>query len=400
MRQDLWRALRLLRSHKAFFCVAFLTFGLGTGATAAMFSVVYGVLMRPLPYAEADRLVRVSELHPGATAPFRGAWLSNLTYYAWRDGARTIGPIATYGSRAYTVGFDLPARIEGASGSPELFGVLAVAPALGRFFTDEDAVEGAAPVVVLSEGLWRERLGGEPGAIGRSLSLDGRPHTIVGVAPAGFAFPSPDTRLWTVTRMQPPGTATNVRVGVATAIARLRPGVTPEQAAAEGTAAARREPRPFVAEMMFGKGGPVEVRVRGIVDEMTLQVRPAVLVLAAAVTSLLLITCANVANLFLSRGVARERELAVRVAMGARRGQLVRQLFAESLTVAGAGGIVGGAVAWTLVRLLPFVAPENLPRLEQVRLDGVALAFGIVTTLIAGGLSGLVPAFRVARPDL
>src|SRR4029453_19078835 len=131
MLHELRLALRVFRDHRAFVLAAVLTFGLGTGASAAVFSAVYGVLFRPLPYASPDRLVRVSESHPGANAPFRGAWLSNLTYYAWRDGARTIGPIAIYGHRAYTVGFDVPERLDAASVSPELFDVLQVRPALG-----------------------------------------------------------------------------------------------------------------------------------------------------------------------------------------------------------------------------------------------------------------------------
>jgi putative ABC transport system permease protein len=399
MLHEIRLAFRVFRDHRAFVLAAVLTFGLGTGATAAVFSVVYGVLFRPLPYASPDRLVRVSEFHPGANAPFRGAWLSNLTYYAWRDDARAIGPIATYGSHAYTVGFEVPERLDAATVSPELFGVLQVTPAVGRFFVDEDANEGAAPVVVLSDGLWRSRFGADPNAIGRTMTLDGKAFTIVGVAPASLTFPTGDGRFWTVSGMQRPGSGDNVRISVSQAIARLRDGVTLEQASAEGTAVARRTPRPFVAEMMFGKGGPVEVRVRGVVDELTGTIRPALVVLAAAVAALLLITCANVANLFLSRGVAREREIAVRVALGASRTQLVRQLLGESLVVAAAGGIVGVAVAWSLLRLLPLAAPENVPRLSEVRLDALVLSFAVVMTLAAGVLSGLIPALRAARPD-
>jgi putative ABC transport system permease protein len=399
MVQDLWRALRVFRDHKAFVLAAVLTFGLGTGATAAVLSVVYGVLVRPLPYPAPEQLVRVSEFHPGATAPFRGAWLSNLTYYAWHGEARAIGPIATYSGRAYTAGFEVPERIDAASVSPDLFGVLQVAPALGRFFVAEDAADGAAPVVVLSDGMWRSRFGGDPNAIGRVLTLDGRAHSIIGVAPPGVDFPTPDARVWTTTLMQRPETTGNVRVSVSAAIARLRNGATVQQASAEGTAIARQSPRPFTAELMFGKGAPVEVRVRGAVEELTAGIRPALIVLAAAVGLLLLITCANVANLFLSRGVAREREIAVRVAIGATRAQLLRQLLAESLTVAAAGGLAGFAVAWGLLRLLPLAVPDEMPRLTDVRLDGFALAVCAMTTIVAGVLSGLVPALRAARPD-
>jgi putative ABC transport system permease protein len=358
------------------------------------------VLLRPLPYPAADHLVRVSEFHPGAAAPFRGAWLSNLTYYAWRDEARTVGPIATYGNRSYTVGFETPERLVAAVASPELFDVLLVSPSLGRFFVADDVLDGAAPVVVLSDGLWRSRFGSDAGVVGRLLTLDGRSHSIVGVAPPGVAFPSPDVRFWTVNRLERPGTGNTVRVSVSTAIARLRPWATPEQASTEGTAAARRTPRSFAAEMMFGKGGPVKVRVRGLVDEMTAGVHAALIVLAATVAALLLITCANVGNLFLSRGVAREREIAVHVALGATRAQIVRQLVAESLTVAVAGGIVGVGVGWLSVTLLPLAAPADLPRLTDVRLDALSLAFAAATTIAAGLVSGLMPALRNVRHDL
>ena len=394
------RTLRTVFMHRGFAFGAILTLALGIAATTAIFSIVHGVLLRPLPYPEPDRLVRVSEFHPGAVAPFRGVWLSNLTYFAWQDEARTIGPIATFGRGTYTVGETNPQRIVGSAASPELFDVLRVRPALGRFFTPDDVVKGAAPAVVLSAGLWRERFGGRPDVIGETVLIDRQPHAIVGVAPAGFAFPAHDVRFWTAEGMELPGTPERPNMSVTSAIARLAPGVTAAQAAAEGTAAARREARPFVAELMFGKGGPVEVRVEGVVEQMTGTIRPALLVLGGAVAVLLLIACANVANLLLSRGVARERELAVRVAVGASRWQIVRQLLAESLVIASAAGILGVAGAWALIRVLPVVAPEDLPRLADVRLDATVLFFALVVVVMSAVLSGLVPALRAARPDL
>jgi putative ABC transport system permease protein len=189
-------------------------------------------------------------------------------------------------------------------------------------------------------------------------------------------------------------------MSVTSAIARLAPGVTPEQAAAEGTAAARRQPRPFVAELLFGKGGPVHVRVEGMVEQMTSSVRPALVVLAGAVGVLLLIACANVANLLLSRGVAREREMAIRIAVGASSRHIVKQLLLESLLMSSAAGVLGVFAAWALIRALPTVAPEDLPRLGDVALDAVVLTFAIGVVALCATVAGLVPALRAARPDL
>jgi putative ABC transport system permease protein len=394
------RALRTLVMHRGFAVSAILTLALGIAATTAIFSVVHGVLLRPLPYPEPDRLVRLSEFHPGANAPFRGTWLSNHTYFAWRDTARTIGPIATFDAGSYTVGDTDPQRMAGASASVELFEVLRVRPAYGRFFTPDDVAEGAPPVVVLSAGLWHERFGGRTSALGDTLLLDRKPHVIVGITEPGFAFPNNEVRFWTPQAVDPPGVPAQPRMSITSAIARLAPGVTAEQAAAEGTAAARREERPFVAELMFGKGGPVEVRVEGVVEQLTRSIRPALLVLSGAVGVLLLIACANVANLLLSRGVARERELAVRIAVGASRWDIVRQLLAESLLIAAAAGVAGIAGAWALLRALPLIAPQDLPRMSDIRLDGMVLLFALAVVVVSALLSGLVPALRAARTDL
>jgi putative ABC transport system permease protein len=272
-----------------------------------------------------------------------------------------------------------------------------VAPVAGRFFTPDEAVEGADDVVVLSEGLWRSRFGGRPEAIGQTIFVEGHACRIVGVAPAGFSFPSPGTELWkpyVIPRKKGPD---DVTMTVFEAVGRLRPGATPLQAAAEGTAAARAVPRPMVADLLFGKGGPVEVRVQPFAEQMTARVRPALLVLAVAVGLVLLIACANVSNLFLARSIARQRELAVRAALGAGRRRLAGQLLTESLVLALCGGALGLLLAWGLTRAVPALAPADLPRLEEIRLDGRVLAFAVAASILAGLLSGLVPAWRGLR---
>jgi predicted permease len=401
LRDDVRLAVRTLASQKGLTTAALLSLALGIGANTALFSVAYGVLLRPLPYADAERLVRLSEQHPGANAPVR-TLLSNLTFHAWRDAARTLDSLAAYsGSSPLDTSGGEAVRIPGAAVSPALFSLLGARPAVGRLLLPHDADPGAAAVVVLSDGFWRERFGGDTSAIGRSLTLDGQPHTIVGVAAPDFYFPSRAARLWTPFSV-PGGSADPARqsIAVVSAIGRLRPDSTPAQAAAEGTAAARSVPRPPLAETIFGEGGPVEVRADVLLDGITERVRPALLVLSGAVAFVLLICCANVANLLLSRGVARQRELAVRAALGASGGRLVRQLLTESLVLSTAGGVLGLALAWALLALFPALAPAHFPRLEDVRADGRVIAFAVLASIAAGVLSGLWPALRSARADL
>ena len=401
LRHDIRQTIRMMIANKAFTAAALLTLALGIGANAAVFSMVYGVLLRPLPYAEPERIVRVSEYHPGANAPLTAAFISNFTVDAWLPSSKTLEGLAAYSGNAYTIGRENPIRLEGATVSPSLFRLLRLQPALGRFFTDQEAVQGADGVVVLGNGLWRERYGANPNAIGQTLVVDGRPRQIVGVAPAGFAFPDPDHSFWMPYVIPKPGAdpkQPNMRLMVA--LARLRPGITVEQAMTEGTAAARGVTRPFVADLLFGKGGPVAIRVRSYVDEMTHELKPALVVLMVGVALVLFVACANVANLLLARGRAREREMAVRAALGAPWSRLARQLITESLIIGISGGALGILLAWGLIRLVPVVAPEDLPRLESIQLDWLVIGFSIAVSLAAGLLAGVLPAFRGAGTRL
>jgi putative ABC transport system permease protein len=395
LRQDLRSAIATMRRAPAFAATALLTLALGIGAATAVFTVVQGVLLRPLPYADSGRLVRVWEEHPGAVSPAGNRWLSAPTYSAWARHSRTLDVLGGYALYEYRLDVGGEAqKVFGAQVSPSILATIGAAPALGRFLTDVDRDSGA-PVVVLSDRIWRQRFGANAAIAGTSLFIDGIPHTIVGVARSGFAFPDPRAQFWlphVISRA--PGQPGAM---VFTAVARLKPGVTPAQAEAEGTGAARANPRPPVMDLFFGRGGSVVVHARPLVDDMTASVKPALSVMAAAVALVLLIACANVTNLMLSRGVTRQRELAIRAAIGGSGARIARQLFTESAVFAIAGGVLGLLVAWWLVRLLPVGAPASLPRVEGVALDASVLAFGALATALAALVAGVAPALRGAR---
>ena len=403
--QDARYALAMMRRSKGFTTAGLLTLALGIGATSAVFSVVYGVLLRPLPYPAAERLVRVSEEHAGANSPLRAPMLSNLTYHAWADSSRTVEQFAGYRTEQYTVTLNgESSRLGGAELTPSLLPLLGEAPALGRFFSPDEGAPGHAAVVVLSHRGWRERFNSDPSIVGRGVTIDNEPYTVIGVARPGFSFPTDDALMWTplAVRRQEPGVVAGQRgfISVMFAVARLRPGATLAQAEAEGTAAVRTTVRPMSANLLFGIGGPPVVHVRSMVGEMTARVRPALLVLAVAVVCLLLIACANVANLFLSRGLARQRELTVRAAIGASGGRLARQLLTESAVLSSIGGALGLGLAWAIVRVAPAVVSSDFPRLDAIRLDGPTIAFTATAVLVTTILSGLAPALRGARFNL
>ncbi len=402
--QDVRHALWALRRSPGFAAAGLLTLALGIGATTAVFSVIYGVLLRPLPYPGSERIVRLSEEHPGAVSPLSAPMLSNLTYYAWAQ-PRTIEQLAAYRYDEFTVSLhDGGARLVGARVTPSLFPLLGQSPAAGRFFVSGEGREGTDKIVVLSDRVWHERFNADPSVIGRVIPIDGEPHQVVGVTRPGFYFPDRDTLLWAPMDVPPPSpdavAGKQGRLSVLRALARLKPGISTAQAEAEGTAAARRTIRPMAATLLFGVGGPPVVHVRGLVEEMTARIRPALLVLAAAVVCVLLIACANVANLFLSRGVARQRELTVRAAIGASRARLTRQLLTESLVLSAIGGALGLALAWALVRLIPAFASSDFPRLDDVAIDVRVVGFTAAAAIVTALISGIAPALRGARVDL
>jgi putative ABC transport system permease protein len=400
LRQDVRSALVAMRRAPGFAATALITLALGIGATTAVFSIVQGVLLRPLPYADPARLVRLWEEYPGGVSPAGNRWLSRSTYSVWREHTRTVDALGGYALLDYQLAFGSEGfKAFGARISPAVLSTLGVAPALGRFLIDDDDREGAQPVVIVSDRLWRERYGSSPGVLGAPLIIDCNAHTIVGVAPPGFEFPDPRVRFWLPYAI-PRSAAAPTGAVVFTALARLKPGVTLAQAEAEGTAAGRAAPRHRLTELFFGKGGPVVVHARALADDMTAPARPALSILAIAVALVLLIACANVTNLLLSRGLTRQRELAIRAAVGGSRARIVRQLFTESAVFSIAGSALGLVLAWWLVRVLPAIAPPRLPRLDGVTLDGTVMMFWALTTLLAAAAAGLPPAVRGARVDL
>ncbi len=399
-RRDIRSALATMRRAPGFTVTALVTLALGIGATTAAFSIVHGVLLRPLPYADPARLVRLWEEYPGGVSPAGNRWLSRSTYAVWRERTSTLDALGGYALYEYRLDFGSDhVKTFGAQVSPALLGTLGAAPTLGRLLIDDDDREGAPRVVVVSDELWRERYASNPAVVGASLVVDEEAYTIVGVAPPAFEFPDPRVRLW-LPYVIPRSAAQPTGAIVFSAIARLKPGVTVAQAEAEGTSAARAAPRHRLTELFFGKGGPVVVHARPLVDDITAPARPALSVLAAAVALVLLIACANVTNLMLSRGVSRQRELAIRAAIGGSRARIVRQLFTESAVFSMAGGALGLLLAWWLVRLLPLVAPAGLPRLDAVRLDGSVLMFCAIATALATFAVGIAPAVRGAGVDL
>jgi putative ABC transport system permease protein len=415
--QDARYGLRLLKRERGFALVAILTIALGVGATTTLFSVTYGVLLKPLPWPDADRLVRVSESRKGHEPRVRGT-ITNGTLIAWRVRPSTIEDIGGWRNvtTTATVGNSDTVRVQIAAITPSLFTVLKARPLRGRLFEEEDGRTGGGPsgvalqapffssrdVIILSYGLWQEWCGGREDAVGTGVRVGGRLLTVVGVMPKNFAFPDRETRAWT------PWSVVSVlgdggvrRVSIFSALARLRPGVTAAQAAAEGTSRAQSAPDPGLAAVaMFGGNGPAEIAAMPAIDMMTAEVRPALLVLLAAVILLLATATANVASLQMARATTRRREIAIRAAIGAGAGRLARQLVVESAILGLAGGVLGLSLAAALHRALPSVLPADFPRMADVAIDWRVVAFAVAVTTLASIACGLLPALHAGRVNL
>ncbi len=399
--QDLRYAVRVLGRSPGHTLVAVLTMALGIGATTALFSVADGVLLRPLPWPDGDRLVRLSETREGGNNRFL-SYLTNATYLAWKDDPSTLESLAAWsGDEVTLTGSGEPERLSVADVTPSLFPLIRARPVLGQVFVPGDERD---KVVVLSYGLWEQRFGGDPDVLGRLVRFDTEPYRIVAVMPRDFAFPDRETRAWVpyaVRSVLDPEHPDSRALSMMRVIGRLRPGATPAQAAAEGTARGRTAPDlGLVGIAVFGTNGPVTVSAVPLIDAMTADVRPAILVFLAAVALLLATATANVASLQFARATTRVREIAIRSALGAGRPRLARQLLVESTLLGLAGGLAGLALAWTIVRALPALLPADFPRLDTVTIDVRVVAFAIGLALVTGVLFGLIPLLQARRLDL
>ena len=408
--RDVRYAARGLRRNPGFAATVALILALGLGANTAMFSIVYGVLIRPLPYPNAAEIVRIGESL--AASGGSGAWLSNRSMPLLEESAESFEQLAGYQEiSARSASLD-GAPISGAQVSPSLFPLLGSRPELGRLFLEEEARDGANRVVVLSHGVWTRRFGSDADIVGTIVDLDGEPHTVVGVLPEGFDFPNPDNDFWTplvIPPFAPPSTdgsaePRTVVTLVFGTLGRLRPGVSPEQAATEARTILQTSGAGLMARagenQASGDGPEIDVLVVPLLEDMVGEYRPALLVLTAATALVLLIACINVAGLFLARGVTRRRMFALCAALGAGRGRLVRQLLTESVALSLAGGVLGLAAAAIVLRLVPALVPGDVARLDEVGVDEVTVAFTVGLSVFIGLLSGVIPALQWSRLHL
>ena len=393
LRQDVRYALRSIRTNPGFALAVVVTMALGIGATSAVFSVAYGALLRPLPYRDADALVRLWSMRADRGLDFFS--VSPADYRDWKAQTRAFAAMGAFERQreaALTLGGE-PQGVELAAVTPDIFALLGTPPALGRSITPDDAAGAANPVVLLSDDAWTTRFGADPSAVGRDVTIDGRPHRIVGVMPPGFYVPGTSAELWTPLSLAgAPEDHSNRYLRV---LARLAPSASLDRARRELDLVSTRLGREYPAT---NAGWGVNTMS---VPEMIVgaQFRRAVLVLLGVVGFVLLIACANAANLQLARAAARRREMAVRCALGASRGRILAQLLAESAVLGAVAGVAGLALAYGGVALLRALGAETVPRLEDVRLDAPVLAFTLVLALGSGVLFGLAPALRAARSD-
>ena len=395
--QDLRFGLRGLRRRPGFAAVAILTLALGIGANSAVFTVLDAVLLRPLPYPDADRLVRVHHVD-------REEWVldgkfSPPDFEDVAPGADRFASLAAYFSEPGQSGVNLrgdgePVRLLSAHVAAEFFPTLGIGARLGRTFQPADLVPGKDRSLVISSRLWESRFGGDEGAVGRKVTVDGEPFTVVGVMPSHFAFPAADVDVWLPLSLIGEDDIPRMRgLRWMQVVGRLGPGVSPQAARAQldGLLARLAAAHPDTNE------GWTESRVVPLLDSMVGGVRPALRVLGGAVGLVLLIACANLANLLLARGTQRVRELAIRSALGAERHRLVRQLLTESLALALLGGSAGLALAWACLQALRGLPTEWLPRAQDLGLDLRVVAFTFAVALVSSLVFGLAPALRGAR---
>jgi putative ABC transport system permease protein len=390
MWQDLRFGVRTLVRNPGFAAVAIVTLALGTGATSAMFSFVYAVVLSPLPYREPDRLLSVVEHRQGVDMG-----LSGPDYIDWRAAATSFEQLAaSAATTANLTGRGEPERVGAARVSANYFDALGVPPAHGRGFRWSDEPHGAPRVAVLGDGLWRRRFAADPGLVGQTIAINGEPYVVVGIMPPEISLRTTSAQVWLPLALAPreqqsPGARFLIVTG------RLRPGITATQAEAELVEIARR-----LEKVRPHSNTNVTARVRDLHDVVVSPVRDAAFILLAAVSFVLLIACANVANLLLARATKRRTEMSVRAALGASRRRIARQLLLESAVIGLAGSIAGLALAYVMAEILKGVLPQDIPRLQQTGVNAVVLGFTLAVSLVASLLFGVAPALRASRLEL
>jgi putative ABC transport system permease protein len=382
-------ALRLLAKRPGFSAVAILTLALGIGATTAIFTVVYAVLLRPLPFRDADRLAHVRIVGRDSG----GFVLPDTDFLAWRAQNQTADAIAAFDNSSATLtgGDGPPERVPGSKVTDRFFDVLGARPLLGRVFHDGDDKPGAPKTAVLSHALWMRRYHGDPSIVGRTVPISAEPHIVIGVMPAGFTDPRGDKEIWRILTMQQPQRRGPFYLS---GIARLKPGVS--------IAELRANLQIITAGLKRQNPGPEEWTLDAVPLQEAIvgDVRRILYVLLGAVGCLLLIATANVANLLLARAASREREMAVRGALGAARGRIIRQLMTESVVLGIVSGVAGVALAFCGTRALIALAPQGIPRLDEVGMSTPIFLFALAVASICGVTFSVAPAIRASHAPL
>jgi putative ABC transport system permease protein len=388
--QDLRYSVKMLLKNPGFTAIAVLALALGIGANSAIFSVVNAILLRPLPYADAERLVWIWGKSPSGD---KGA-VSPPDFLDYRKQSQSFGQLAAFIQATHNLNdMDNPERISGAATSANFFDTLGVKPMLGRTFFAEEEQAGHDSVAILSHGIWQRRYGSDPNIVGKSIPLDGKPFTIVGVMPPGFNFPE-KAEVWEVAPFYLKGMTVR-KAHFLRLVGRLKPNVKLDQAQAEMDVVSGQ-----LAQQYPDTNKGYGLMLVSLNEKVIGNIRSTLLMLLGAVGFVLLLACANVANMLLARAAGRQKEIAIRTALGARRSRLLRQLLTESVFLAMLGGFAGTLLAFVGTKLLIASTSSNVPRLEEVTLDSRVLIFSFAISILTGLVFGLVPALQASRPDL